>query len=316
MAKAQREPTIKSVPTECCRGAASEDGMPLKIQETILVRNKETTTFLFDWWKNEKWNITIIVHFFSFICWFFSVKLSGSSFRGESLYSAITQKQSHDSMTFVSRAESVNTKNASSNSNGGGVISFPTLYYDIEQAHSDSSSFDEESASPDYKIKYSGTSRVADSHEASQALSDTINATGSKRRRQMFTSLVQYLIWRRPSQDSGRAIGMTTTQTTVIDKHFLADSPIASSRLATLTHDQGCDNIFDIRYRCNRDGMNSASTSPETGESADGMVKLAVGDDNDGEVVTITDELSEYMEEIRLRELKLKYRLGRGRQAI
>lgn len=207
-------------------------------------------------------------------------------------------------MTFVSRAESVNQKNGYSTASGASGYSFPTLYYDCEMDHrrqSDSSSFDEESTSPDYKIKYAGMCRVADSTLDGDAVTanngaSTTNAT--TRRRQMFTSLVQYLIWRRPSQDNSTTI---VQQTTVLDKHFDYGQPARLTRLITST-----DNVFEDALesvpldQCHpfgrhRDDSISVSTNGTMTADADGV---------EADLNAIKDELSTYMEEIRMREIK------------
>lgn len=88
----RREVTIRTIPTECYQDA-SDDGIPIKNQQTILVWNLVFIVSLFEYCE------ILITHSLLKQFFFFFTAISGSSIRDESLYTTITQKQSFDSMT-------------------------------------------------------------------------------------------------------------------------------------------------------------------------------------------------------------------------
>lgn len=93
----KREATVRTIPTECYPDA-SDDGMLTKSQATILVRIH--TIFL----------LSIRIFFLHIVL---SIRIAGSSIRDESMYTTVTQKQSFDSMT-VSQYQPVKLSNHNS----------------------------------------------------------------------------------------------------------------------------------------------------------------------------------------------------------
>lgn len=175
---------------------------------------------------------------------------------------------------------------------------YPPLYYDSEKRRSDASSLDGDLVLPDYK-----TNGGMDDIEGR-----TMTGSQRQRHRQMFSSLVQYLIWRRPSQDDRDVMG---------HKQCVAGRCVNALRRPASDHGFG-GSVDNTSLDCIRDGGHSVSTSVDTGGSANGadVATTATAAADNSDQCSIKDELAAYMEEIRMREIKLEYELGRGRLAI
>lgn len=212
-------------------------------------------------------------------------------------------------MTF-SRTESLKL-----NKNGVNSKAVPYPLYigmDVDKAHhSDTSSF-EESASPvytDYKIKYSDNVYAPNNASGMHSMgndndndrdTDSTGQSKGNTRRQMFISLVQYLIWRRSSNDATAAARPV---------------PAAAPAIAAATNTNAITAIRSCDDNCNRPNV-IALPNEFSDQGFDDNVYDDIGSSfdqkssgNEESIMDTTepvikDELSAYMEEIRLRELR------------
>lgn len=183
---------------------------------------------------------------------------------------------------------------------------------DLNKAQSDTSSFDESTSQmyTDYKIKYSDDSYTYTSNSVTGKYShnndndnytDTNNHSKGNTRRQMFISLVQYLIWRRSSNDA-------TAATSVVPP--VAATSIAATNANAITAIQSCDNnsnrphVIALTKEISDQGFDD-NNYDDIGSSSD--QKSSCNEESiiaETTETVIKDELSAYMEEIRLRELR------------
>lgn len=220
-------------------------------------------------------------------------------------------------MTF-SRTESLKLNKNCANTK---AVPYP-LYIgmDVDKAHhSDTSSF-EESASPvytDYKIKYAdnvyASNQINGMHSNGNDNDNDTDSTGQSKgntRRQMFISLVQYLIWRRSSNDATAARPVsdaavataTATNTNAITAISNCDNNSNRPHIIALSSEISDQGFDDHVY----DDIGSSFDQKSSGNEESIM---------EATEPVATDELSAYMEEIRLRELRWEYELGSRRKA-